>query len=59
MDIKVQKLIYIPSQVYYDILYPHHTHEIWSQKKKRKGKHEPTSQFKTSPIANQDITKQR
>ena len=56
MDIKVQKLIYIPSQVYYDILYPHHTHEIWSQKK---GKHEPTSQFKTSPIANQDITKQR
>ena len=33
MDIKVQKLIYIPSQVYYDILYPHHIHEIWIQKK--------------------------
>ena len=30
----MQKLIYIPSQVYYDILYPRHTHEIWSQKKK-------------------------
>ena len=53
----MQKLIYIPSQVYYDIMYPRHTHEIWSQKKK--GKHEPTSQIKTSLRVNQDISKQR
>ena len=60
----MQKLIYIPSQVYYDILYPHHTHEIRSQKKKKKkkkkkGNHEPTSQIKTSLIVNEDISKQR
>ena len=44
-------------------MYPHHTHEIWSQKKKKrkkkKGNHEPTSQIKTSLIVNEDISKQR